>query len=79
MNFDYVTENGANSNYYTSTPVYISSIVFSYILFYDIMVELPPPDRCRKGVCCMDILSSFLLSILASVIAYYICKWLDRK
>ena len=41
--------------------------------------QVPSPDWCREGVCRMDILSSFLLSILASVIAYYICKWLDRK
>ena len=27
----------------------------------------------------MDMILSFMLSILASVIAYYICKWLDRK
>ena len=25
----------------------------------------------------MEILISFILSIMASVIAYYICKWLD--
>lgn len=27
----------------------------------------------------MDILFMFFLSILASVIAYYICKWLDGR
>ena len=27
----------------------------------------------------MDMILSFMLSILASVIAYYICKWVDRK
>lgn len=27
----------------------------------------------------MDMILSFMLSILASVIAYYICKWLDGK
>ena len=25
-----------------------------------------------------DIFSSFLVSVAAGVIAYYICKWLDR-
>jgi len=25
----------------------------------------------------LDILASFILSIMASVVAYYICKWLD--
>lgn len=32
----------------------------------------------RKGVCCMN-LSSFILSVLAGVVAYYICKWLDGE
>lgn len=26
----------------------------------------------------MDYLISFLISIVASIVAYYICKWLDR-
>ena len=40
---------------------------------------LPFQDRQRKGVIIMDLYSSFLLSVMASIIAYYICKWLDRK
>ena len=31
------------------------------------------------GVLSMDTILSFMLSILAGVITYYICKWLDRK
>ncbi|GEM_PF-6089235 len=27
----------------------------------------------------MDIVISLIISIVASVMAYYICKWLDRK
>lgn len=27
----------------------------------------------------MEILIGFILSVAASVIAYYICKWLDRQ
>ncbi len=27
----------------------------------------------------MNILSTFLLSVAASVVAYYICKWLDDQ
>ena len=44
--------------------------------FYAIINRLPPPDRCRKGggVLLMDDIFSFILSILASIIAYYICK-----
>lgn len=26
-----------------------------------------------------DIFTSFVLSVMASVVAYYICKWLDGK
>ena len=26
----------------------------------------------------MDLMISFLLSVTAGVVAYYICKWLDR-
>ena len=26
-----------------------------------------------------DMAISFVLSVMASVVAYYICKWLDRK
>ena len=31
----------------------------------------------KRGCATMSIFSSFLLSVLASVVAYYICKWLD--
>ena len=27
----------------------------------------------------MDLLISFILSVMASVVAYYLCKWLDGK
>ncbi len=27
----------------------------------------------------MDTVASFLLSVLAGVISYYICKWLDEQ
>ena len=40
---------------------------------------LPPQSGNRKGVCCLNILFSFILSVLASVAAYYICKWLDGE
>ena len=33
----------------------------------------------RKEVELMAILISFLVSLAASVVAYYICKWLDRN
>ena len=43
------------------------------------MFALPPLDRQRKGVYRLDFILSFLLSVAASVFAYYICKWLDRE
>lgn len=36
-----------------------------------------PYTGTESGCATMSIFSSFLLSVLASVIAYYICKWLD--
>ena len=31
----------------------------------------------RKEVKALNLILSFLISVMASVIAYYICKWLD--
>lgn len=33
----------------------------------------------KRGVYLVSVISSFLISVLASVAAYYICKWLDGK
>ena len=52
---------------------------FFFVAFCDIMFALPPLDRQRKGVYRLDFILSFLLSVAASVFAYYICKWLDRE
>ena len=41
------------------------------------MFSLPPLYWYRKGVYYVEVLLSFVLSILASVVAYYLCKWLD--
>jgi|GEM_PF-4093025 len=30
-------------------------------------------------VCFLSLLSTFLLSVAASIVAYYLCKWLDEK
>ena len=36
------------------------------------------PRQVQKGgMSCMNFFTSFLLSIVASIVAYYICKWLD--
>ena len=44
---------------------------------YDIIVELPPLDRYRKGVYIMNLFGSFIVSVAASIVAYYICRWLS--
>ena len=31
----------------------------------------------QKGGACMEIFVSFLVSVAASIVSYYICKWLD--
>lgn len=33
----------------------------------------------RKEVELMAIVTSFVISVAASVVGYYICEWLDRK
>lgn len=33
----------------------------------------------ERGCCCMELIISFLLSIVASVVGNYISKWLDRN
>ena len=48
-----------------------------YRNWYDIIALLPPLDWYRKGVHLKEMLSSIILSVLASVVAYYLCKWLD--
>ena len=50
---------------------------FSYSTYYATIFLLPPPILVRKGVFHVEILVSFLLSVMASVVAYYLCKWLD--
>lgn len=37
------------------------------------------PIQAEKGVSSLNSIMSFLLSVMASVIAYYICKWLDGE
>jgi len=43
-----------------------------------IVLSFPYTDD-RKGVISMELHISFVVSIMASIIAYYICKWLDGK
>ncbi len=32
----------------------------------------------RREVLFVEFLSTFLLSVMASIVGYYVCKWLDR-
>ena len=61
------------------TIVYVSSPVFPYALFYDIIFMLSTRyPATGGGVVYMEYLAiSFLISCLASIAAYYVCKWLD--
>ena len=49
------------------------------IITYDILIMLPPLYRHKKGVSRLNLFFSFITSVMAKVVAYYICKWLDRK
>jgi membrane protein DedA with SNARE-associated domain len=40
---------------------------------------LSPYTAQRKGGAHMDLLLTFLISVVASVVGYYICKWLGRN
>ena len=43
------------------------------------MLQWLPNLQQKGGVSLMEeILTSFLISVIASVVDYYICKWLDR-
>ena len=44
---------------------------------HDIFIMLPPLDRYRKGVYILGVFVSFTVSVMASIVAYYICKWLN--
>ena len=66
--------------YYTPTPVYISFILlFSHALFYDIIIMLSNRYPATGGgeVYMENLAISFLVSFMASIAAYYVCKWLD--
>ena len=54
-------------------------VVMSRIFCYTVPVGLPTSIYKRKGVIPMDILFSFILSVAAGVVSYYICKWLDDQ
>ncbi len=44
---------------------------------YNLSVATPYTGR-KGGVFMQDLLISFLISVGANIVAYYICKWLGR-
>ena len=62
---------------YRKLEVYLI-LLYAFYLWYTDKATTPRQEQ-KGGALFMDILSSFMLSIMASVIAYYICKWLDGK
>ncbi len=44
---------------------------------YDIIFLLPPLYWYGKVVDWVGLFISFIVSVMASVVAYYVCKWLD--
>ena len=54
-------------------------VVMCRIFCYTVLVGLPTWIYKRKGVIPMDILFSFILSVAAGVVSYYICKWLEEQ
>lgn len=53
----------------------------TYLDIYDILIRLPPPMQVEKGgeSIMLDMIVSFIFSVLASVVAYYICKTIDNE
>ena len=50
------------------------------IIKYSIIgLTVYPIPHSGKGVCNMSNVLNFLVSVMASVAGYYICKWLDRN
>lgn len=53
-------------------------MVFFYKYCYTYYVVVSQSDN-RLEVKIMSIAVSFIVSLSASIVAYYICKWIDKK
>ena len=60
---------------YRTNNIFVCKFVF---VCYNTSVTDSDTDN-RKEVFILEIVISFFLSITASIIAYYICKWLDAE
>ena len=54
-------------------------VVMGRIFCYTVLVGLPTSIYKRKGVVTMEMVVSFILSVAAGVVSYYICKWLEEQ
>ena len=45
---------------------------------HDIIIIAVTPIPTGEGGCVMDMLYSFVVSVLASIVAHYICKYFDQ-
>ncbi|SDI51444.1 hypothetical protein SAMN05421493_1171 [Pseudobutyrivibrio sp. 49] len=41
------------------------------------MMNVATPRQAKEGGVHLDLIISFLISVAASIAAYYICKWFD--
>ena len=58
--------------------VFLRNVVFCYKYCYTYYVVVSQSDN-RLEVKIMSIAVSFIVSLSASIVAYYICKWIDKK
>ena len=48
------------------------------VVLNDTIQMLPPLYWYGKGVCILDILAAFIVTVAGGVVCHYIIKWLDR-
>lgn len=74
----------------TSTPPGVPQLVPHFFVTFSLnkyrlkryypRIKMVTPRLLRKkGGDIIDLVISFILSVLASIVAYYICKWLDEE
>ena len=66
-----------NAIKHTTTETYLIWLLVAFLPLWYNGRRYHPYTGTERGCATMSIFSSFLLSVLASVVAYYICKWLD--
>ncbi len=55
----------------------ITETSFCLTFYYDIIFLLSHPFWQQEGGVPVEITLSFLVSVMAGIVSYYICKWLD--